>query len=359
MNNIIPFSDKKIIQEQASNWFAKLHRGELSQEERSDLHHWLMHNPRHGTALIQMAELWDDMSSLSLLAELMPLTGEPHIDSPARSFLSMATLTKPTIATITAIAASLVLIISVMFPLDSMPLVDDKGSPLSEPYELVYHTKLGDQSLAHLKDGSTILLNTQTTVKVRYSDKERTVELVEGEAHFEVAKNSDIPFVVYAGNGSIRAVGTAFSVRLDEQRVGVTVTEGTVRVNSGAEVLTKTDTKVNVTAVTLTQNGEAFYSDSIENVGYIEPQLLEKKLAWQTGKWVFEGERLEDVIKEANRYLDIKLVIGDPAIASLQVGGYFDVGDIEPFLSALERGLGVTALPQNGGKIALIASSHR
>lgn len=359
MKNIIAFSNKKIIKEEASTWFAKLHRGELSKKERSDLQQWLIQNPQHGTALIQIAELWDDMNSLSLLAELLPINYERGADNRNRKIIS--TLITPTIAAIAAVSVSVVLTLSIMFSVYSKPLVNDKGSLMSVPYELVYQTKLGEQSQAELKDGSSILLNTKTTVKVRYSDEERAIILIDGEAHFEVAKNPDIPFVVYAGSGSIHAIGTAFSVRLDKQRVGVTVTEGTVQVVNGviSEAKIPTNTTTDMEVLTLTKNGEAYYSDSIESFGYVEPQTLKKKLAWQTGKWVFEGERLEDVIKEANRYLDIKLVIGDPSISSLLVGGYFDVGDIVPLLSALEKGLGVTALPQSGGQIALIASSPR
>lgn len=358
MKNIIPFSDKKIINKEASDWFAKLHRGELTQQQRSDLHGWLMQNPRHGHSLIQMAELWDDMHSLSLLAELIPVDCDPRAVSNNQSFISI--VAKPSMVVVTALAASVILVFSLIFMSATDQQVKGKGSPVSEPYELVYHAKLGEQSLAQLSDGSSILLNTQTTIKVRFDDSERAVELIEGEAHFDVAKNPEIPFVVYAGNGRIRAVGTAFSVRLDQQRVGVTVTEGVVQVSSdvNSPVKNATGTTTTVKTVTLRQNGEAYYRDSIEDVGYIDAHALEKKLAWKSGKWLFDGARLDEVIKEANRYLDIKLVIGDPSIANLQVGGYFNIGDIDPLLSALEKGLGVTALPRNGGQIALIARSR-
>src|SRR5690606_33297077 len=97
-------------------------------------------------------------------------------------------------------------------------------------------TRLGEQTRAVLNDGSIMTLNTLTQAKVHFDDNERRVYLKSGEAHFEVAKNKNRPFRVYAESGRITAVGTAFSVRIDDGNVNVTVSEGSVEVATGIEV---------------------------------------------------------------------------------------------------------------------------
>lgn len=196
-------------------------------------------------------------------------------------------------------------------------------------------------------------LNTESVARVRYDDHQRAVFLEKGEAHFNVAKNHEIPFVVYAGNGKVRAVGTAFNVRLNQQQVDVTVSEGTVRVitpEPSDQPATHSDT---LTSITLTERGIVRYRDTIESYSYIEPQQLAHKLAWKSGKWIFEGETLAYVIAEANRYTSDKIEIIDPAIVGLRVGGYFNAGDVEPLLAALEVGFGIKVDRSKDGLIQL------
>ena len=81
-----------------------------------------------------------------------------------------------------------------------------------------------------MEDGSTIALNTNSRVNIDYSGERRVVQLLRGEASFDVAKSPQRPFVVYAGSGLIWAVGTAFNVRYTSDLVDVIVTEGIVKV---------------------------------------------------------------------------------------------------------------------------------
>src|SRR5690606_31765771 len=105
-------------------------------------------------------------------------------------------------------------------------------------------------------DGSIMTLNTLSRAKVRFDHKERIVYLESGEAHFEVAKNKDRPFSVYAEKGRITAVGTAFSVRIDEESVNVAVSEGSVEVTTGIESKDKDAVKAQpVSTVVLNESG--------------------------------------------------------------------------------------------------------
>ena len=91
-----------------------------------------------------------------------------------------------------------------------------------------YSTAVGQQQSTTLADGSVVLLNTNSQIKVNYNNEYRDIRLLQGEAHFTVAENAAYPFRVYAGNGRIEAVGTAFSVYLKDTTIDVTVTEGVV-----------------------------------------------------------------------------------------------------------------------------------
>src|SRR5690606_34928319 len=90
-------------------------------------------------------------------------------------------------------------------------------------------TKVGERRILTLADGSTVMLNTDTRLRVRFSDSHRTVFLENGEASFDVAKDAARPFIVKAGNTQIAAIGTTFDVRWLGQALAVTLVQGRVR----------------------------------------------------------------------------------------------------------------------------------
>jgi transmembrane sensor len=196
----------------------------------------------------------------------------------------------------------------------------------------VYSTHVGEFHRVSLSDGSTVALNTDTEVRVRYRNKTRHVELVRGEALFEVAKNPERPFDVEAGDTTVRAVGTAFSVRLhDEDRdeqVDVVVSEGRVAINPPSK---QTYAAGSVATV---RNGRV-------RATTIEAEDITGKLAWTTGRLVFQGEKLSDVVDEINRYNPRKLLVADPDIAGLRIGGTFQATDPDGFARALDRTFGI------------------
>ncbi|MFA5549072.1 MAG: FecR domain-containing protein [Porticoccaceae bacterium] len=355
MKNVVQFPDINAIQEEAALWLARLDGGEMSAAHRQALQAWLDSDIRHQQALSDMAQLWGQMDALAVLAELFPLqaVNNARVQQPRLSLFDW--LREHTLGAAITFAVSASLVMAMVFLLNGSPTAT---VPIgSEPVELVYQTKLGKQSTAELKDGSTMVLNTQSVARVRFDTHERAVFLESGEAHFKVAKNPDLPFVVYAGNGQVRAVGTAFSVRIDQQKVDVTVSEGTVKVIAGLKPGSQAETAVSASSelktIILSERGVANYRESIEAYTYIEPEQLTHKLAWKSGKWIFEGETLANVIAEANRYTTHKIEITDPAIAGVRVGGYFNAGDVEPLLAALEVGFGIKVNRPRDGLIQL------
>ena len=338
MRNIIPFPDVSGIAEAAAQWLIKLDQGPLDRAQRGELEAWLNADSRHRDSIAHLARIWGQMDALNLLAQLFPLDAEPQSD-PSPSRWRRHALFGCIGAAACAALIALPLLLSLPLPLllKQAPVVPAAG----EPVELVYQTERGQQSQAALKDGSRVTLNTQSKLRVQFNDDERAVYLLSGEAHFDVAKDRSRPFVVYAGNGAVRAVGTAFSVRVDErQQVNVAVAEGVVEVVTHASAAAKIRQAPRQQHIVLKKGGTANYRESIKTA-YVNEDKLAQKLAWKNGKWIFNGESLAEVIAEANRYSDRKIEIVDPAIADLRVGGYFNAGDIDALLATLEAGFNI------------------
>lgn len=212
-----------------------------------------------------------------------------------------------------------------------------------------YATALGEQRSVQLEDGSLVTLNTQSSVRVDYSDAFRVIHLTEGEALFEVAKDPARPFRVIASSAVIQAVGTQFNVRSIAEDVTVTVVEGIVDVsakpprNPSGQVGRLPDADESepgapvIEPVRLTVGQQARLQPGSGKVAVIEVPAVEKAIAWQQRRLVFEHLSLKEVIDEFNRYNDPPIVIDDPELRSLPISGVFRSNDRESFVQFLSQ----------------------
>jgi transmembrane sensor len=189
-------------------------------------------------------------------------------------------------------------------------------------------TDIGERSLLVLADGSKVTLNTASSVHADYAGHERRVTLVRGEAFFDVAKNATRPFIVSAGSRQVIAVGTAFDVRLQDRQVKVTLVEGRVRVVRAADPVQP------VSAVML-EAGSALVAKE-DGADRVERLDTVRATSWRSGRLVFDGERLADVVAEMNRYSREKLEIADPALEGKKVSGVFEPTTGSAFAKGLE-----------------------
>lgn len=160
---------------------------------------------------------------------------------------------------------------------------------LSAPQQ--YATTVGGYQRITLKDGSVIELNADSEVQVDYVPGERRIQLVKGEAHFSVAKNPARPFWVEAGSVKVRAVGTAFNVRLGPTEIEVLVTEGKVEVDKGSEPPANVLLEAGQRWAIAQQNPVA-----TPVVKKIEPTVMRHALAWQDKLLIFSDQPLAEVI---------------------------------------------------------------
>jgi len=186
-------------------------------------------------------------------------------------------------------------------------------------------TNVGEQRVMTLEDGSRISLNTASRMTVRYTPHERRVELKAGEALFEIAKLPDRPFIVAVGSREIKALGTAFLVRDDDQSISVTLVEGKVAV-SGADVVLVPGQRLTLASAAQPQ---------------IDRPPIEKVMAWRRGQVELEETPLKLALVEMNRYSNLKVVLERPDAESVPINGVFRAGDSMGFASAVARFYGL------------------
>jgi transmembrane sensor len=233
---------------------------------------------------------------------------------------------------------------------------------------------VGQQKIITLDDGSTIQLNTNSQVAVEYENSYRNIRLLQGEAHFDVAKNPDRPFRVYAGSGRVQAIGTAFTVHLDDRDLQVLVTEGRVALASLGGPLAENELKTASDAdpyvfsqskdiatlgagefLTLNGEGQGILDEGEESpkIGVINDAELSRIESWRSGYLVFSGESLAHAVSEISRYTTVTITITDPNLKELQIGGRFKVGDVESMFAALEANFGIQVNQINYNQVEL------
>jgi transmembrane sensor len=184
-----------------------------------------------------------------------------------------------------------------------------------------FRTGKGETKVVALKDGSVVTLNTASEILVNYSEGLRSVELVQGEALFDVAKNKARPFVVGAGDTNVRVVGTSFTVRhFDAAPVQVLVREGVVDVFKPTAGAKPIRIFANTLAVAPPDNADIAARP-------VPMAQVRRAMAWQEGQIAFEGETLAQAVAEFSRYSDTKIVIDDPALAKEEIAGLFKATD--------------------------------
>lgn len=323
------------IHREACAWIARLHDAEPSPEELKALQCWMQKSPQHRAELRRMAACWEQLNVLTELAVPVDSTGWRSI---SWSSQLLAVLSPRMAAGALATIATIALVVLLWQP--------THPTSVSQTELPTYTTAIGEQQRVTLPDRSTALLNTNSQLRVVYNNEYRNVYLIQGEAHFDVMPNPSQPFRVFAGNGMVRAVGTAFSVHLKETVVEVTVTEGSVKINTIQDNLSGRVASIDpADDLSVVSAGQSAIFDqeveSVESVETIDQQEIERKLAWQEGLLRFSGAPLEEVIEEVSRYTPLSIVILDSQLRELPIGGFFEVGKTEKMFEALEEGFGV------------------
>jgi transmembrane sensor len=322
------------IEAKAAEWL--VHRDAVPDANQDEFTGWLAADPRHRAAYLRLAAAWGRTAQLRRMvpeggeidADLLSVRKEPWWRSGGWRPLALA-------------AGFLVAALAGIW-------WDAKESAFR-----TYRTEIGGLSRIVLADGSTVTLNTDTELQVHFSPNKREVTLIHGEAQFNVAHDITRPFDVSAGAQMLRAVGTAFDVRLENGRpVQLIVTEGRVAV-TGAKPSEDG-------GAAMVSAGEQAIADTLQvKVSHLSSTEVSRRLSWKTGELSFQGEALSDVIAEFNRYNRHKLRVDDPEVAKLQIGGNFQALDVGSFVAAVGRSFDLVAKEAPDGTLTLVARRSR
>lgn len=343
------------IEEAAGDWLVRRESGQWTQADQARFEQWLDASTENRVAFLRLELAWEESARLKALGAGVPGNQPPppgqwnltpffdsHRASPdLRDNPPRGTVPHQRTRRF-AIAASVLLAVAAGFGAYQRWTGDTDR----------YRTPIGGLASVPIPDGSKITLNTASEIRVAVNERERRIDLRQGEAFFEVAKDPNRPFVVEAGRKRIVAVGTKFSVRRDGESVEVVVTEGKVRVEDASRPLRSKLVETSGSAalppgvdapVFLTPGAIAYADEAgvlVQRKTLIE---AETHLSWRSGVLMFREQSLADAVAEFNRYNARKIVIADPAVAALKVEGNFRATNVDAFVRLLESGFPVRA----------------
>lgn len=321
----------------AAAWLAKRDRGLTAVEQDAYLE-WLRADPQHGAAITHLEKTW---GALDALAEWRPAhSPQPNPDLLARPRFGTWLRRPVLVGTLMAAALTGGFLIYRGVVREPAPVMRVIPSP----------------ERLTLADGSVVELNHGGRIETAFTPELRRVRLLQGEAHFTVAKNPLRPFVVEADGVTVRAVGTAFDVLRSAGAVEVLVTEGKVQVEVDRPAVAG-DHPAAAPLPTPLVAGERAVVDTVAAVPPVVAAMsageIARALSWQGVRLEFEALPLGEVITEFNLRNRQQLVIGDAGTGRLRVGGSFRADNVDAFVRLLEASFGVIAERRADGSLVL------
>jgi transmembrane sensor len=331
-------SDDEAIEATAAAWLAQSDGG-LTKEETAEFVCWRTADPRHEAAVVRLEGAW---SSLQQLRDFRPLAARhPDVDLlQGRPEYRYRRSRLPAFATV-ALAASIMFAAVWWLAGTTRAAAQQRYATTADGYERMI-----------LEDGSLLELNANSEVIVRFTTAQRRVRLERGEAHFTVAKNPLRPFLVEAGTVAVRAIGTAFNVRLGVSDVEVLVTEGRVGVVSERERVVQSvpspssppAPEQRLPVLLLAANERALISTvraipstvlTAPVVEKVAPDVVRAMLAWQGPRLTFSDTPLAEAIAQFNRHNQVQIELADAELGALPIGGSFRPDNVDAFVRLL------------------------
>lgn len=332
------------LSDEAAAWVVRRDRG-LTESESAQLSAWLSENPSHATAFEQAMHSWALLDGLADLDPPLPAISGRRWVAP---FLAVG-------LGVAAAAAVAIFVFFLSQPDEDLPIETLARAARAEPRTII------------LPDDTIVRLNSGSILEEAYDRSQRLVFLRRGEAHFKVTKDAARPFVVQAGDVSVRAVGTAFNVVIDKSSIDVLVTEGTVRVDSSL-LLSKGDTgdesqidasrPLSSSFVVAGQRATvspAAVDGRVRGILVSESSLAEVSvaLAWREGLLKLSGSTLEEIVESFEKKTGRRLRLADDSLRSLKIGGRFPSDDVEGFVELLRENYGISASIEQDRTIVL------
>jgi transmembrane sensor len=317
--------------DEAEHWFVRLLDSDCPAEERAAFERWRDADPAHAAAYREIELLWIRSREavkdpVLMAAAKRALLREPEVRTPRRWLFP-------------AMAAGLAALVAVV-------VVPRWLATRTDPVGVAYTTVAGQQETVKLSDGSSILLDTDSEVVVRYSDRTRRVDLLRGQAQFSVQGNHAWPFVVHAAHGTVTAVGTQFQVRLDDHATDVALLKGKLAIEAQSPDGETQDASL--------VGGQGLAYDESGHITSVHALDMQQAQGWTQGKLFIHDWRLPDLLAEMNRYSNTKLQVGDASLQDIRISGVFRTNDQQTLLLSLQQGWPIRAHRISATQIELL-----
>lgn len=342
----------------ATEWFFQRDRG-FAAGEGEAFHRWLQEDDRHSRAFAEIESTWRSLGEAN--SKVVGAGFDLHlpVDSQVGRKLPDHSNTPVTAARFTRrerkriwFPAALTAAAGIAIACVVWWRPNSAGAVFAEQAA----TEIGGLRKIDLPDGSFVTLNSNSAVDVQFTPGARRVRLLRGEANFAVVQSPCRPFVVEANAVVVKAVGTAFNVRLRPEMVEVLVTDGRVRVDDAAHgdsllspsrstnrsLVGERDRDALLVAgerVEIPVTADAVPTPAIPTA--IRASQIDEALAWQKRRLEYVDAPLSEIVADFNRYNQHRLVIADGRLAARRFGGSFSAGDYSSLVQLLEKTFGV------------------
>lgn len=324
----------------AVHWFNIRQADEVTAADEAMFAAWLAREPENYRAYKKLERQWLIMGSVSEDPRILETRKQDRygFHGPSRW------------RRLAAIAAILIFMVTSVWTAHDSGLLDGVIGHPGQTTQIV-RSEVGQRIVMTLSEGSVVTLDTNSELHILEMEKKRSLQLVKGRAFFDVAKDPSRPFIVRAGNKTVEAIGTSFSVRMNEDEVAIVLLEGKVHVEQEGFLVRATR--------------QADLTDGHELVVGEKPQWEIRKIdapretSWLTGRLTFLDEPLAKAVKEMNRYSERKLVFEGDVVPSQRIVGVFETGDVDAFVRAIELNGLAKVISQSDKEIILAATKNR
>jgi transmembrane sensor len=346
------------IVDEASSWFIECRAGDLDEAGRLEFDTWLRRSPEHLRAYLEVAAIWNEGPALDPMGKWDGATLISQAAEDPDNVVALREFTADNKAQTSSDRA----IVHNAPPRERrfIPRPGKRAFVLaasltgvlataatwlwSQMYASIYTTGMGEQRILELADSSTVEMNSRSRVHVRYTRDERAVDILTGEALFNVTKDSARPFVVGVGGTRVRVVGTQFDVYKKAHTTVVTVVEGRVSVVAPAPVLpgkdiegsnARSNAARSATPILVSAGEQLTMTSNFAKLA--EHTNLAAVTAWTQRRILFDSATLLEVAEEFNRYNSRQLIIDTPELLQFHISGTFSSTDPESFVRFLRE----------------------
>lgn len=362
-----PRASEDRLLEEAAGWRLRIEAGEAS-ETSPDYLEWLNASDEHADAMMRARITWALLGEHARAPELTRARSDALARTTEAAARRWTPITPPRGRRWGRPQSLLALAASLLFMLAAGLVATDRRAALTTPGTAaqVYATDIAETRVVTLPDNSRIALDAATRLAVAYTGEARDITLLEGQAFFTVARDAARPFRVTASGQTVTALGTAFNVELIDREVVVTLVEGEVVVTGapaeGPPGPPQAEGETPAPSAPAEPQGGVRLVAGQQLIAAPDapPQLagapdIEKSTAWRRGRIMLDDDTLQAALARVNRYSRIRIVIADPVLAEMRIGGVFNAGDTDAFIEAIETAFPIEARRMSASVIELHA----